>query len=82
MATALRGTYDIVADPDGLSADFSGLMMQSLSKQVAELTLRVWTPQGAEIVALKQMEPPLDLVGSRVDGGTARGRLHHRCVGR
>ncbi len=73
VATALRGTYDIVADPDGLSADFSGLMMQSLSKQVAELTLRVWTPQGAEIVALKQMEPPLDLVGSRVAEGPLVG---------
>jgi hypothetical protein len=73
VATALRGSYDIVADPEGLSADFSGLMMQSLSKQVAELTLRVWTPQGAEIVALKQMEPPLDLVGSRVAEGPLVG---------
>lgn len=73
VATALRGSYDIVADPDGLAADFSGLMMHSLSKQVAELTLRVWTPQGAEIVALKQMEPPLDLVGSRTAGGPLVG---------
>ena len=73
VATALRGTYDIVAEPEGLSADFSGLMMQSLSKQVAELTLRVWTPQGAEIVALKQMEPPLDLVGSRAAAGPLLG---------
>ena len=73
VATALRGTYDIVAEPEGLSADFSGLMMQSLSRQVAELTLRVWTPQGAEIVALKQMEPPLDLVGSRAEAGQLVG---------
>ena len=73
VATALRGTYDIVAEPEGLSADFSGLMMQSLSRQVAELTLRVWTPQGAEIVALKQMEPPLDLVGSRAAAGPLVG---------
>ena len=47
--------------------------MQSLSRQVAELTLRVWTPQGAKIVALKQMEPPLDLVGSRVAEGPLVG---------
>ena len=73
VATALRGSYDIVADPDGLSADFSGLMMQSLSREVAELTLRVWTPQGAEIVALKQMEPPLDLAGSRIETGPLVG---------
>ena len=73
VATALRGTYDIVADPDGLSVDFSGLMMQSLGRQVAELSLRVWTPQGAEIVALKQMEPPLDLAGSRAADGPLVG---------
>ena len=47
--------------------------MQSLGRQVAELTLRVWTPQGAEIVALKQMEPPLDLVGSRAAEGPLVG---------
>jgi hypothetical protein len=73
VATALLGTCDIVADPEGLSNDFSGMMMQSLSKQVAELNLRVWTPQGAEVVLLKQMEPPLDLTASRTEAGPLTG---------
>jgi len=73
VATALRGTYDIVADPEGLEQDFSAMLRASLLRQVADITLRVWTPQGAEVVALKQMEPPLDLTGSRTDAGALIG---------
>jgi len=66
VATTLLGTYDIVADPADLSADFADMMNEALSKQVAEVTLRVWTPQGAEVTLLKQMEPVmLDLSGAR-----------------
>jgi uncharacterized protein YegL len=73
IATALRGTYDIVADPEGLEQDFSVMLQASLLRQVADITLRVWTPQNAEVVALKQMEPPLDLTGSRTDAGPLIG---------
>jgi VWA domain-containing protein len=73
VATTLLGTYDIVPDPSLLEEDFSSMMMQALSKQVAEVTLRVWTPQSAEVVALKQMDPPLDLTGSRADAGPLTG---------
>jgi len=45
VATTLLGTYDIVADPADLSADFADMMNEALSKQVAEVTLRVWTPR-------------------------------------
>lgn len=65
VATALRGTYDIVAEPEGLGRDFSQMLQASLLRQVSEITFRVWTPQGAEVVALKQMDPPLDLTGTR-----------------
>jgi von Willebrand factor type A domain len=67
IATALLGTVDIVAQPEGLRADFTTMMQDSLRKQVADVTLRVWVPTGAEVVSLKQMEPPLDLTASRAD---------------
>ena len=73
VATTLLGDLDIVAQPSGLAEDFTNMMRQSLRKQVAEVALRVWTPQGAEVVALKQMEPPLDLSGGRVDAGPLAG---------
>jgi hypothetical protein len=73
VATALRGTCDIVADPDGLQEDFSAMMLQSLSRLIPEVTLRVWTPRGAEVVALKQIDPPLDLSASRAAVGELVG---------
>jgi hypothetical protein len=73
VASALVGTYDIVADPDDLENDFSEMMRDALSKQVAEVSFRVWTPQGGEVLALRQIEPPLDLTGSRVEAGPRTG---------
>jgi VWA domain-containing protein len=73
VSTMLLGDLDIVAEPDGLEEDFTTLIRQSLSRQVAEVALRVWTPQAAEVVALKQMDPPLDLSGGRVDAGPLTG---------
>ena len=76
VASALLGTCDIVADPAGLQADFSAMMRQALARQVAEVVLRVWTPEGAEIVALSQLkedEPPLDLAPLRAESGPRTG---------
>ncbi len=39
VATALRGTYDIVAEPEGLERDFSQMLQESLLRQVSEITL-------------------------------------------
>jgi hypothetical protein len=67
VATALLGTVDVVAEPEGLRADFTNLMQEALGKHVAEVALRVWTPLGGEVVTLKQMEPPLDLTVTRAE---------------
>ncbi|HXN62461.1 MAG TPA: VWA domain-containing protein [Acidimicrobiales bacterium] len=66
VATALMGTYDIVAKPEGLEDDFSSMMRAALSKRVS-VGLRIWTPKLADVVLLKQMEPQLDLTSTRVD---------------
>jgi hypothetical protein len=74
VATALLGSYDIVADPSGLTEDFTEMMQQSLSKQVPQVTLRIWTPHGAEVTLLKQLEPVmLDLTGARGGAGPLSG---------
>ncbi|MGP0031701.1 MAG: VWA domain-containing protein [Acidimicrobiales bacterium] len=70
IATALLGTYDIVADASGLSADFAAMMHDALSKEVAEVTLRVWAPQGAAVELVKQMAPVMiDLAPLRAEAG-------------
>jgi hypothetical protein len=67
IANALLGTFDIVAEPSGLAEDFAQMMQSALKKQIPEVSLRIWTPQGAEVLLLKQMEPLLDLTSSGLE---------------
>jgi hypothetical protein len=93
VSTALLGTVDIVPDPAGLAADFSAMMTAAMGKQVADVTLRVWTPQQADIQFVKQVAPAVeDLTGRRVDSGpqasdyptgawgAGESRDYHLCV--
>jgi hypothetical protein len=69
VATALLGSCDMVANPSNLEKDFSSMLTESLRKQVAAVALRIWTPKGAEILDLTQLqeeEAPLPLTGTRV----------------
>jgi len=69
IADALLGTVDIVADPKGLAADFARITETAMSKRVASVVLRIWTPKDAAIEFVKQVYPSmLELVGNEVDG--------------
>jgi hypothetical protein len=66
ISTALLGTVDIVPDPSGLAADFAAMMESAMGKQVADVSLRVWTPQTATVKFVKQVAPTVDdLTGRR-----------------
>jgi hypothetical protein len=70
VANALLGTVDIVADPRHLADDFEAMTRQAMGKSVADVELRVWTPQGAEVQFCKQVAPEiLDLTsaGQRIN---------------
>ncbi len=70
ISTALLGTVDIVPDPAGLTADFEAMMATAMSKAVADVALRVWTPQSAELQFVKQVAPTVDdLTGRRTQSG-------------
>jgi von Willebrand factor type A C-terminal domain/von Willebrand factor type A domain len=74
VASALLGTVDIVADPSGLEADFRQMMENAMGKEVADVALRVWTPQGAEIQYVKQVAPTVeDLTARRAEAGPRAG---------
>ncbi|MGD0559991.1 MAG: VWA domain-containing protein [Streptosporangiaceae bacterium] len=60
VSSVLLGTVDIVADPSGLVADFTTMMENAMGKQVADITLRVWTPQHARISFVKQVAPQME----------------------
>lgn len=93
VSTALLGSVDIVPDPAGLAADFSAMMTAAMGKQVADVALRVWTPQQASIQFVKQVSPAVeDLTDRRTQSGpqvadyptgawgTGESRDYHLCV--
>jgi hypothetical protein len=74
VSSALLGTVDIVPDPAGLAADFATMMEKSMGKQVADVALRVWTPQHAALRFIKQVAPAMaDLTGRRAPTGSQAG---------
>jgi von Willebrand factor type A C-terminal domain/von Willebrand factor type A domain len=93
VSSALLGTVDIVPDPAGLAADFTAMMEAAMGKQVADVSLRVWTPQHAAVRFFKQVAPAVeDLTGRRAQSGPQAGdyptgawaggesRDYHLCV--
>jgi hypothetical protein len=93
ISTALLGTVDIVPDPAGLAADFEAMISAAMGKHVADVALRVWTPQHAELRFVKQVAPTVeDLTGRRTQAsaqagdyptgawGSGESRDYHICV--
>jgi von Willebrand factor type A C-terminal domain/von Willebrand factor type A domain len=93
ISSALLGTVDIVPDPAGLAADFAAMMETAMGKQVAGVSLRVWTPQHASVRFMKQVAPTVeDLTARRTQSGPQAGdyptgawgasesRDYHLCV--
>ncbi|MER5299943.1 VWA domain-containing protein [Streptomyces lasiicapitis] len=92
IASALLGTADIVADPAGLAADFTQMMESAMGKEVADVSLRLWTPMGVEIMFVKQVAPTVEeLTDRRTEVGPRAGdyptgswgdesRDYHVCV--
>ncbi|GAB3837037.1 vWA domain-containing protein [Kribbella italica] len=68
IATALLGTVDIIPAPEQLAAEFQKLIQQAMSKGVAAADLRVWAPQGAQVLFVRQVAPTVDdLTGRRTE---------------
>jgi len=66
IAQALLGTIDIIPAPGQLRAEFQAIMRTSMSRGVADAELRVWAPQGSQVVFVKQVSPTVDdLTGRR-----------------
>ncbi len=74
ISTALLGTVDIVPDPAGLTADFESMIATAMGKAVADVALRVWSPQSAQTKFVRQVAPTVDdLTGRRTATGPQAG---------
>ncbi|MER5991114.1 vWA domain-containing protein [Streptomyces viridosporus] len=92
VASALLGTADIVADPAGLAADFTRMMETAMGKEVADVSLRLWSPVGSTVKFVKQVAPTVEeLTDRRTEAGPRAGdyplgswgdesRDYHVCV--
>ena len=68
IAQALLGTVDIIPEAGQMAQVFSELMQQSMARGVADAQVRVWSPQGAEVLFVRQVSPTVEELTAR---GTA-----------
>lgn len=65
IATALLGSVDIIPDPSTMSAVFAELMQTSMARGVSAADLRVWIPQGAQVMFVRQVAPTVEDLSHR-----------------
>ncbi|PSK96295.1 von Willebrand factor type A domain-containing protein [Murinocardiopsis flavida] len=91
ISSALLGTVDILK-PEEMEDDFRAMAEAAMGKAVADVALRVWTPQNATLRFVKQVAPTVeDLTAKRTESGAQAGdyptgswgdeaRDYHICV--
>ena len=65
ISSALMGTVDIVAKPEDLDDDFRQMMQASMARGVADVRLRVWAPQGSQLLFIRQVAPQVEDLTAR-----------------
>ena len=65
IAQALMGTVDIIPTPDKMPAEFAQIMQTSMSRGVSKADLRVWVPQGAQLLFVRQVSPTVEDLTNR-----------------
>jgi len=65
IASTLLGEVDIIAQPDDMDDDFAAFLHRAIGKNVADVHLRLWSPQGSTVRFVRQVAPGIeDLTGS------------------
>ncbi|HWU23221.1 MAG TPA: VWA domain-containing protein, partial [Nocardioides sp.] len=68
ISEALLGTVDIIPGPSEMRAQFQDIMRASMARGVADAKLRVWAPQGSQVLFVRQVSPTVeDLTARRVE---------------
>lgn len=60
IAQALMGTVDLIPRPDQMAAEFATIMQTSMARGVAAADLRVWAPQGGQVLFVRQVAPVVE----------------------
>lgn len=65
IATALLGNVDIIPGPAELEDEFRTMMQAAMSRGISDAQLRVWAPQGAQVLFVRQVAPTVEDLTSR-----------------
>jgi von Willebrand factor type A C-terminal domain/von Willebrand factor type A domain len=65
IATALLGSVDIIPAPEAMAETFATLIRESMSRGIASAALRVWAPQGAQVLFVRQVAPTVEDLTTR-----------------
>jgi len=60
IAQTMLGTVDIIGSAAQMGAVFAELMRNSMARGVANAELRVWIPQGAQVLFIRQVSPTVE----------------------
>jgi hypothetical protein len=59
IANKLLGTTDIIPAPAQIETDFQAILAKALGKSVSDVFLRLWTPQGANVLYCMEVSPEI-----------------------
>ena len=59
ISQALLGTADIIATASAIESDFKTILGNAMNKNISDVSLRLWTPQGATVLFCKQVSPTI-----------------------
>jgi len=71
IASRLLGSVDIIPQPEQMTDDFRTLMRGVMSKATGNVSLRLWTPQGATVAFVRQVAPSIEDLTDRAAGVNA-----------
>jgi hypothetical protein len=69
ISQMLLGKASLIPDPAGVAAAFKVAIEKASGKALKDVRLRLWTPQGSEVVFVKQVNPTIEDM-------TAKGKQH------
>jgi len=64
ISMALLGSVDIVAEPEGMAADFDALMRGAMATRAGDVRLRLWVPRDGVVRFVKQVAPTIEQLTS------------------
>jgi hypothetical protein len=65
IASALLGSVDIIAQPEDMAQDFRDMMRAAMGRGVPDARLRVWAPQGSQLLFVRQVAPTIEELSDR-----------------